>query len=187
MKTSVRSRRAASPRRPWTVFSGPFKERAILAVASAIALVATGCGVTGGGSGPDSTDVTSDGFVLLQDKIDFLKEYLTIEWECTALEFDVLYFNGGRGLVPGPSYWDIRFVAVMPELDIARWMDDLTEVTGVPSPEWLEDVPGQDGSLQISEWYADTNWPHFDVEDHPGVLLGVDRATKTIIMRYWNP
>jgi hypothetical protein len=135
------------------------------------AVVVTGCG---GSSGPSTTDMSSDAFSSLEQRVEFLQRYVTFRRGYTDLGFHITYHNNGGG-VPGPSEWDIRLVATVPPAELSSWVPfDLAPKT-LADTEWLVGVPRQDQAIGIKEWYAGA-----------GLIVGIDRERSVVAYRRWN-
>jgi hypothetical protein len=69
-------------------------------------------------SGPATTSTTSAGFSPLAKRVEFLHQCVAFRRTYETLDFDIMYQNNG-GTLPGPSDWDIRFVATVPAAELA--------------------------------------------------------------------
>jgi hypothetical protein len=123
-------------------------------------------------SGPQSVTETSVARERLSDRVEFIEQYVTFRRNYLDLEYDVMYQNNGKGLVPGPSDWDIRIRAVVPDNEIATWIPSDGTHTVQPPPAWTTTIPGHISTLGITEWYRVS-----------GKEVGIDRATSTIAYR----
>lgn len=83
-----------------------------------------------------------------------------------------MYQNHGGGMVPGPSDWDIRLIALVPESEIEFWIPPGAEIEDNPMPRWLKDLPGTMERDGISEWYRNS-----------GTVIGVDRELSIVAYR----
>ena len=137
----------------------------------AVILLAVALAGCGGSTGPASTDTSSDSLLSLEQRVEFLQRYVTFRRGYTELGFHVAYHNNG-GLLPGPSDWDIRLVAVVPSAEVAAWVP--AGVTATPSgdTQWLAGVPGAERAAGITEWYTG-----------PGLVVGIDRDRSVVVYR----
>jgi hypothetical protein len=135
-------------------------------------IAVAGCG---GPSGPASTDTSSASLPTLAERVDFLQRYVTFRRDYRELDFRVVYHNNGGGLVPGPSDWDIRVVAVVPPAELASWVPAGATAMATADVTWLADVPGAERAAGITEWYVE-----------PGSVVGVDRAASAVAYRRWT-
>ena len=126
-----------------------------------------GCGK----SDPDSTNCTSAGFPTLRERIDFLQHYVKFRRTYESLDFAIQYSNNGGGMVPGPSDWDVRLVAVVPAAEMAAWVP-----AGAPVPsldgDWLKSVPTSLDLSGVKEWYV-----------NGGRTVGLDRTRGIVVYR----
>ena len=139
-------------------------------VAGLLLLVVTGCGP----SGPTTTDTSSESLPTLAERVEFLQRYVTFHRTYRELDFRIEYRDNSRGLVPGPSDWDIRLVAVVPPEELAAWVPPGVEPVRPTTAEtsWLADVPGAERSAGITEWYGES-----------GRMVGIDRARSVVAYR----
>jgi hypothetical protein len=132
--------------------------------------VLLGCGR----SGPRSTRTTSAHLTSVQDKTDFLHQYVTFRRTYQTLDFDITYQNNSEGLVPGPSDWDVRLVAAVPASELEEWIP-----SGKPASQqdrdWLESVPTQVDLSGINEWYEEGRQ-----------IVGIDRQHCIVAYRDWK-
>src|SRR5688500_11682624 len=64
----------------------------------------------------------SDSIGTLAERVAFLERHVTFRRKYEALDFDVFVARGDQRGVPGPSEWDVRVVAVVPEEDMGTWV-----------------------------------------------------------------
>jgi len=126
-----------------------------------------------GSNGPITTRTVSAGFPSLQAKIDFLNQYVTFRRTYETLDFSIQYINGGNGTVPGPSTWDIRLVATVPESELKGWLLSGPPVTA-PDTGWLKVVQSSINLSGLSEWYVEK-----------GRVVGIDRKCRIVAYRAW--
>jgi hypothetical protein len=123
-------------------------------------------------SGPQSISETSTVRPKLQDRINFIEQYVTFKRNYLKLEYEVQYHNNSSGIVPGPSDWDIKILAVVPPSEIAAWFPSNQSSISKQPPAWLTAMPGTISRAKVTEWYATG-----------GTEVGVDRNTSTIAYR----
>jgi len=85
-----------------------------------LAIMLPGC--SGTASGPESVTETSVARADLADRILFLENYVNFRRQYEILDYDIMYQNNGGGMVPAPSDWDIRLIAVVPRTEIEAWV-----------------------------------------------------------------
>jgi hypothetical protein len=139
--------------------------RALLSVV--IVLLVAGCGQ----SGPPSTNTSSKKFATLADKVTFLQKYVRFRHNYHQLDFAIQYSNNSGGLVPGPSEWDVRIVAVVPPGELGAWTSGLTPATS-PDTGWLADVPTSIDHSAVTQWFK-----------KGGVVVGVDKVNSVVVYR----
>ncbi|HEY9827223.1 MAG TPA: hypothetical protein V6D19_17435 [Stenomitos sp.] len=123
-------------------------------------------------SGPASVTETSAVRANLADRVQFIEKYVTFRRKYKKLDYDVMYQNNGGGIVPGPSDWDIRLIAVVPSAEVKDWIPAGAKKIDASSPEWLKDLPGSIERDGIREWYRKS-----------GTIVGIDRARSIIAYR----
>ncbi|MGJ8674109.1 hypothetical protein [Rubritalea sp.] len=114
------------------------------------ALLLTGCNK----HESKSTQTTSATFSTNEAKVDFIQRYVTFRREYTKLEFNIDYLDNSTGLVPGPSDWDIRIIATVPEHSLSAWHIDLTSTPDIDT-SWMSSVPNTLTEPSSFTWYAD--------------------------------
>lgn len=139
--------------------------RAVICLLVALA----GCGKP---SGPETTDTLSSSLPTLRERVAFLQRYVPFRGEFRRLGFHVLYRNNGGGLVPAPSDWDIRIVAVVPAEELPRWIPAGVPMAPPPDLTWLAGVPESERAAGMSEWYVE-----------PNRVVGVDRVRSVVVYR----
>ena len=97
---------------------------AVMRVAVLVAAVAAGVGCDRGGGrgGKGVVRQRSDTLATLAERVAFLEKHVTFRRGYEALAFDVMAADNSGGGVPGPSEWDIRFIAVVPEGEVEKWV-----------------------------------------------------------------
>lgn len=88
------------------------------------------------------------------------------------LHFRLSYVDGGSGLVPGPTEWNVRVLAVVPKGEIDQWIDGLNTATD-PELGWVSDIPNSPTDLSYYKWYEGDR-----------MIVGIDRERRTVL--YWN-
>ena len=133
-----------------------------------MAVLVAGCGP----SGPPSTDITSEAFGSLAEKTSFLKQYVTFDRPYETVDFAIVYHNNSGGLIPGPSDWDIRIIAQVPQGSLSDWLPD----AGAEKPHddriWLTTVPTTMACSGITQWFQAGH-----------TVVGVDRARSIVAYR----
>jgi len=135
-----------------------------------MAITPSGCSKTA--SGPASVTETSVARTGLADRIRFLENYVTFRRQYEKLDYDIMYQNNGGGMVPAPSDWDIRLIAVVPKTEIDDWVPAGVGKKEDPSPDWLKELPGTIERDGITEWYRKS-----------GTVIGVDRERSIVAYR----
>lgn len=141
--------------------------RVCMAFLLALVVLLAGCGK----SGPDSTNSTSAGLPTLKERIDFLQRYVKFRRTYESLDYAIQYANNSGGMVPGPSEWDIRLVAIVPAAELAAWVPAGAPVPNVDA-DWLRSVPTSLDISGVREWYVS------------GLqVVGVDRTKRIVVYR----
>lgn len=122
---------------------------------------------------PPTVDLDSASLPSLKEKVMLLEQYVAFRRTYETLDFDLTFFNGSSGGVPGPSEWDIRLAAKVPDTEIEEWVMGMKPTT--PSKQaWLKTIPTQLKLTGIQEWYEDGRR-----------IVGVDRQAKILVYRNW--
>jgi hypothetical protein len=138
----------------------------IITLACAITFLA-GCG----GSESKTTDTTSDHFATLAGKQSFLERYVNFRRPYKDLEFDISYLDGGGGMVPGPTEWDVRILAKVPEESLDEWTAGLAS-TAAPEASWVSSIPNAPATLDSFQWYAEGSR-----------IVGISRGDRFVLYR----
>ncbi|TAE75405.1 MAG: hypothetical protein EAZ65_08060 [Verrucomicrobia bacterium] len=101
-----------------------------------------------------TTQADSTSFPTLADKQTFLEHYVSFRRIYEDLSFDISYLDGGNGIVPGPTEWDIRLLAKVPQASLDEWVSGLAS-TPAPDLAWVFTIPGAPSKLASFEWYSD--------------------------------
>ena len=82
-------------------------------------------------------------------------------------------------MIPGPSDWDIRLIAEVPEDTLEEWIPEEAPATrAAEPPAWVADLPGAIERSGLTEWYR-----------VGGREVGVDRERAIVVYRnrsVWN-
>ena len=132
----------------------------------ALVLVLTGCGKG------KTTDTVSSTFTTLTEKQEFLERYVKFRRSYDDLHFDLSYIDGGSGMVPGPTEWDVRVFAIVPVGEIDQWVDGFS-ITLDPELDWVSGIPTAPADVSSYEWYEGDR-----------VIVGIDRERRSVL--YWN-
>jgi hypothetical protein len=123
-------------------------------------------------SGPASVTETSARRSELAGRVRFIENYVTFRRKYEKLEYDVMYQNNGGGMVPGPSEWDVRLIAVVPPADVDGWIPKDVQKDDGLAPQWLRDMPGSIKKDEVTQWYRKA-----------GIEVGIDRAHSIVAYR----
>lgn len=118
-----------------------------------------------------STDTSSAAFKTVAEKQAFLERYLKVRRTYEKVEFHIDYKDGGDGLLPSPTDWDIRIVATVPADEMDAWTAGL-KPGKQPDAKWLAKVPNAPKELGSMEWFMDRTR-----------LVGIDRKNRMIVYR----
>jgi len=132
-----------------------------------VAALVAGCGP----SGPPTTETTSAGFATLAEKVGFLEDYVRFRRNYEQLDFAIEYHNNSGGMVPGPSEWDVRIVAVVPPPELDAWTSALSPAAS-PDTALLAGVPTPIDHSGVTQWFR-----------NGGVLVGVDEGNAVVVYR----
>jgi hypothetical protein len=149
----------------------------LLAALALLGLTACKPPVASPPSGPPSTDTSSAGLPDLRAKVEFLEKYVVFRRNYDALEFNLRFMNGGEGRGIGPSEWDIRLYARIPDSEIAAWVPPGGTAIPRPAPEqlqWLAEIPNTSDLGGVGEWY-----------EAGQVTVGLDRSRGIVVYRNW--
>jgi hypothetical protein len=97
-----------------------------------------------------SADTHSKPFATDTDKIQFLKRYLTLSTVVEAAEFHVVYHDNSRGVIPGPSDWDIQAVLKVAPQDLSAWTHNVKETSTKQDLAWGYSLAQQRGWKLLS-------------------------------------
>jgi hypothetical protein len=122
--------------------------------------------------GPASVTETSAARTELADRIAFVENYVTFRRQYERLDYNIMYQNNSGGMVPAPSDWDIRLLAVVPAAELDAWIPVDGEKLDDMLPEWLKDLPGTIERDGLTEWYRKS-----------GTMIGVNRERAIVAYR----
>jgi hypothetical protein len=129
-------------------------------------LLLSGCGKG------KTMDTSSSEFTTLAEKQEFLESYVTFRRGYDDLHFHLSYIDGGSGMVPSPTEWNIRVLAIVPAGEVVQWIDGLS-LASDPELDWISDISEAPTDLSSYKWYEG---------DH--VIVGIDRESRIVL--YWN-
>jgi hypothetical protein len=75
-----------------------------------------------------TTRTSSSQFSTQQEKLQFLKKYLTFYSDVYMAEYYIDFQDNSYGLVPGPSEWDIIVSLKVPKDSIKKWIDGFQKI-----------------------------------------------------------
>lgn len=130
-------------------------------------LLLVGCGES------RSTDTSSAVFSSLKGKQAFLERYVNFRRSYEELAFHIFYSDGGGGMAPGPSEWNVRLFAVVPEEELGEWISGLKPVETADT-SWVAEIPGGPKDVNFFEWFGES-----------GRIVGIDRSGRRVLYRNW--
>ena len=139
-------------------------------VTTVVAILLGGCQQ----SGPPNAHTTSSNISTLKERVEVLQKYVTFRRTYETLDFDIMYQNNSGGMVPGPSDWDVRLVATVPQSELQTWIP-LGVQPSAQDRRWLETVPKSLDLGGITEWYGDGDR-----------IIGLDRVRRIVAYRAWS-
>jgi hypothetical protein len=92
------------------------------------------------GSASMTTNTRSASLPTDQAKIAFLKRYLVLPSEVEATEFHIVFHDNRKGLVPGPSDFDIQVVVKVHPDKVPAWTAELPKAAAPFDISWAQDV-----------------------------------------------
>ena len=123
-------------------------------------------------SGPPSIKETSEARPLLVDRIKLLEQYVTFRREYEQLEYDIVYRINSAGLVAGPSEWDVRLIAVVPENEVHLWRKGVELQSVEAVPDWVLETATSIDVSSIKEWYVEGR-----------TAIGIDEQQRLVAYR----
>ena len=124
-----------------------------------------------GQTGPSTTSTKSIEFKTIEEKVEFLEKYVAFDRSYYSLDFDIFYRNGGNGLLPSPSEWDIKIVAVVPKDELEHWTAGLSPVQPFDI-DWIKNIVAPINYTGFSQWYR-----------KGGIEVVVDEQNSVIVYR----
>jgi hypothetical protein len=92
-----------------------------------------------------ATDTRSAALQGDRAKLDFLKKYLRLPTEVQATEFHITYQDNSKGMVPGPSDYDLRVVVKVSPDKVPQWSAEMGQPTAPFDVAWAyELLPKED-------------------------------------------
>ena len=131
-----------------------------------VTLLLAGCGKD------KTTNTVSSEFTTFAEKQEFLERYVKFRRTYDDLHFHLSYIDGGSGMVPSPTEWNVRVFAVVPAQEIDQWIDGLAVVSD-PELDWISGIPKAPTDLNGYKWYQGDR-----------VIIGIDRERRIVL--YWN-
>lgn len=121
--------------------------------------------------GPPTASARSDQFSTLAQKISFLKKYFNPPGTYETLDFAINYRNGGDGILPSPSEWNVRIIATVPAGELDAWIPEDAEKLDKPpdAHRWLLNPTTPLDLSGVKEWYR-----------KGGRMVGLDRANRIV-------
>ncbi|HQY87329.1 MAG TPA: hypothetical protein PK402_01635 [Tepidisphaeraceae bacterium] len=126
-------------------------------------------------SGLTTTRSKSSDFKTIAERTKFLNEYVSFRRTYETLDFDIMYQNNNGGMVPGPSDWDVRLVATVPESELQAWIPAGVSSAPTADTQWMKTVPTTLDLSGVNEWYVDGTR-----------VVGVDRTKRIIVYRVFS-
>ncbi len=125
-----------------------------------------------GESGPPSTRKASSSFATTEEKVAYLHQYVPFKRTYTDVDFLVWYQNNSGGMVPGPSDWDIRVIAIVPIDELSKWIVGYTKVDKSYDLAWVKEISTSINYSDSFEWYQSGR-----------IIVGIDRLKSIIVYR----
>jgi len=125
-----------------------------------------------GGNNSKTTDSNSTLFATLAEKQSFMERYVSFRRHYDDLDFHISYMDGGDGMLPGPTEWDIRVFAKVPKESLDEWFSGMA-LTQTPDLSWVSSIPKAPSNLSSFQWYADGRR-----------IVGISR--DECLALYWN-
>lgn len=114
-------------------------------VALGLTIGLTALAVVRGKSKVMPTDTRSASLHGDQARIDFLKRYLVLPSEIQATEFHIVFHENNKGMMPGPSDFDIRAAVKVPPDKLGLWIKDMGSPSSPFDVAWAyELLPKED-------------------------------------------
>jgi hypothetical protein len=91
------------------------------------------------GTGSMTTNTRSASLPSDQAKVYFLKRYLVLPSEVQATEFHIVFHDNRKGLVPGPSDFDIQVAVKVPPDKVPAWTAEMPKAAAPFDISWAKD------------------------------------------------
>lgn len=140
-------------------------------------LLFSACSIVGKDDSENKTTNTwSTSFDNQLDKVDFLKQYLICPSEVFDTEYHIEYHDNSRGLIPGPSDWDIIVAVKVNTNDIPLWVDDMAEISHEQiNTKWWDDLQLENENWDLSSqpvcYKRANSSSYIAVYDKAGIIL----------------
>jgi hypothetical protein len=95
-------------------------------------------------SGSMTTNTRSASLPSDQAKVEFLKRYLVLPSEVQATEFHIVFHDNRKGLVPGPSDFDIQVAVKVPPDKVSAWTAQMPKAPAPFDISWAQDFLPKD-------------------------------------------
>ena len=124
-----------------------------------------------GGNASKTTDGDSRRFATVTEKQAFLERYVSFRRRYDELDFAIRYIDGGDGMVPGPTEWDVRILAKVPVGSLDEWASGMVP-TQIPDVSWISSIPNAPIEMASFEWYSGG-----------GRIVGISRGNRLVLYR----
>ena len=124
-----------------------------------------------GGNASKTTDGDSRRFATVTEKQAFLERYVSFRRRYDELDFAIRYIDGGDGMVPGPTEWDVRMLAKVPVESLDEWASGMVP-TQIPDVSWVSFIPNAPIEMASFEWYSGE-----------GRIVGISRGSRLVLYR----
>jgi hypothetical protein len=91
-----------------------------------------------------TTDTRSASLPNDQAKVEFLKRYLRLPSEVQEAEFHITFHDNSKGMVPGPSDFDVRAAVKVPPDKVPAWTAELRKTSAPFDISWAEEFLPKD-------------------------------------------
>lgn len=124
-----------------------------------------------GGNASKTTDGDSRRFATVMEKQAFLERYVGFRRRYDELDFAIRYIDGGDGMVPGPTEWDVRMLAKVPVESLDEWVSGMVP-TQTSDVSWVSSIPNAPSEMASFEWYSGG-----------GRIVGISRGNRLVLYR----
>jgi hypothetical protein len=107
------------------------------------------------GSRDMTTNTRSASLPTEQAKIEFLNRYLVLPTDVQGTEFHIVFHDNRKGLVPGPSDFDIQVAVKVPPDKVSAWTAEMPKAAAPFDVSWAQDV------LPRDDRWATHSTPHY--------------------------